>query len=66
VEPIPLLRMPSSGVLHRVALVRTKRRKTSDDGILHSHRRETLKSYESTITMVIYWPILPALDERWC
>jgi hypothetical protein len=32
--------MVSSGLLRRVALVRT------DDTILHSHRRENLKSYE--------------------
>jgi hypothetical protein len=37
--------MPSSGMFCRVALVRTKRRKIPEDGILHSRRREILKSY---------------------
>jgi hypothetical protein len=39
VKKMTFLRMPSSGILRRVALVRT-------DGILHGHRRENLKSYD--------------------
>jgi hypothetical protein len=39
--------MPSTGMLRRVALVRTTRRNIPEDGILHSHRRENLKSYIS-------------------
>jgi hypothetical protein len=46
--------MPSSGVLRRVALVREDisvliretRRQISEDGILHNHRRENLKSFK--------------------
>jgi hypothetical protein len=41
--------MVSSGMLRRVALVsvltRTTRRNIPEDTILHSHRRENLKSY---------------------
>jgi hypothetical protein len=37
--------MVSSGLLRRVALVRTTRRNNPEDTILHSHRRENLKSY---------------------
>jgi hypothetical protein len=40
--------MVSSGLLRRVALVRTARttrRNNPEDTILHSHRRENLKSY---------------------
>jgi hypothetical protein len=37
--------MVSSGLLRRVALVRTTRRNNPEDAILHSHRRENLKSY---------------------
>jgi hypothetical protein len=44
-----VLRMVSSGLLRRVALVRTdvseERRNNPEDTILHSHRRENLKSY---------------------
>jgi hypothetical protein len=32
-------------LLRRVALVRTTRRNNPEDTILHSHRRENLKSY---------------------
>jgi hypothetical protein len=32
--------------LGHMALVRATRRNIPEDGILHSHRRETLKSYE--------------------
>jgi hypothetical protein len=45
---LDLYRMPSSGMLLRVALVRTtraKQRNVPQDGIFHSHRRESLKSY---------------------
>jgi hypothetical protein len=37
--------MVSSGLLRRVALVRATRRNIPEDTILHSHRRENLKSY---------------------
>jgi hypothetical protein len=37
--------MVSSGLLRRVALVRSTRRNNPEDTILHSHRRENLKSY---------------------
>jgi hypothetical protein len=38
--------MVSSGMLRRVALVtRAMRRNNPEDTILHSHRRENLKSY---------------------
>jgi hypothetical protein len=42
--------MVSSGLLRRVALVRTTRRNNPEDTILHSHRRENLKSYTDTVT----------------
>jgi hypothetical protein len=35
----------SSGLLRRVALVRTTRRNNPENTILHSNRRENLKSY---------------------
>jgi hypothetical protein len=51
---------------------------TPEDGILHSHRLENLKSYivfliylldlggtGSTIIGAIYWPSVPTLDDRW-
>jgi hypothetical protein len=38
--------MVSSGLLRRVALVRATRRNNPEDTILHSHRRENLKSYK--------------------
>jgi hypothetical protein len=38
--------MVSSELLRRVALVRTTRRNNPEDIILHSHRRENLKSYQ--------------------
>jgi hypothetical protein len=45
--------MPSSGMLRRVALLRidggVTLRNISKDGILHSHRRENLKSYIKNI-----------------
>jgi hypothetical protein len=37
--------MLSSGMLLRVALVRTTERDIPEDGILHSHRRGNLKPY---------------------
>jgi hypothetical protein len=40
-----ILRMVSSGLLRRVVLTRATRRNSPEDGILHSHRRENLKSY---------------------
>jgi hypothetical protein len=45
--------MVSSGMLRRVALVRTTRRNIPEDTILHSHRRENLKSYRSLLLPVI-------------
>jgi hypothetical protein len=38
--------MPSSGMLRRVVLTRATRRNIAADTILHSHRRENLKSYD--------------------
>jgi hypothetical protein len=38
--------MPSSGMLHHVTLVRrATQHNLPEDGILHSHHRENLKSY---------------------
>jgi hypothetical protein len=37
--------MAFSGMLRRVAFVRTTQRNIPEDAILHSHRREILKSY---------------------
>jgi hypothetical protein len=37
--------MVSSGLLRRVGLTRATRRNNPEDTILHSHRRENLKSY---------------------
>jgi hypothetical protein len=42
-------RMVSSGMLRRVALVRTTRRNIPEDAILHSHRRENLKSFNNAL-----------------
>jgi hypothetical protein len=51
--------MVSSGLLRRVALVRTRavRRNNPEDTILHSHRRENLKSYIelSTFFKLMCW-----------
>jgi hypothetical protein len=38
--------MEPSGMLRRMALIRTTRRNIPEDAILHSHRRENLKSYQ--------------------
>jgi hypothetical protein len=54
--------MPSSGLLRRVALVRTEtfvlttvaRRNRPEDGILHSHRRENLKYYIELTGWALY------------
>jgi hypothetical protein len=46
--------MPSSGVWRR----------TPEDGILHSHRRENLKSYnDKSVLKVIHKQLLQSLDE---
>jgi hypothetical protein len=37
--------MVSSGLLSRVVVTRATRRNNPEDTILHSHRRENLKSY---------------------
>jgi hypothetical protein len=37
----------SSGLLRRVVLTRATRRNNPEDAILHSHRRENLKSYKA-------------------
>jgi hypothetical protein len=43
-------RMVSSAMLRRVALVRSAtRRNIPEDTILHSHRRENLKSYNKVM-----------------
>jgi hypothetical protein len=44
-NPLKFRRMVSSGLLRLVALVRATRRNNPEDTILHSHRRENLKSY---------------------
>jgi hypothetical protein len=71
------LRMSSSGLLRRMALVRTDvseevsafiirvtttsvltrptRRNIPEGGILHSHRRENLKSYITNILSFLFW-----------
>jgi hypothetical protein len=41
--------MVSSGLLRRVVLTRATRRNNPEDTILHSHRRENLKSYSLII-----------------
>jgi hypothetical protein len=43
--------MVSSGLLRRVVLTRATRRNNPEDTILHSHRRENLKSYEVTFNL---------------
>jgi hypothetical protein len=45
--------MVSSGLLRRVALVRTTRRNNPEDTILHSHRRENLKSYTVYVDLLM-------------
>jgi hypothetical protein len=47
--------MPSSGTLRRVALARTdvgSYKNIPEDGILHSHCRENLKSYKD---ISLFW-----------
>jgi hypothetical protein len=39
-------------MLRRVVLIRATRRNIPEDGILHSHRRENLKSY--TLDQIYY------------
>jgi hypothetical protein len=56
--------MVSSGLLRRVALVRTTRRNNPEDTILHSHRRENLKSYIIIIIIIIITG-MTALCEPW-
>jgi hypothetical protein len=41
--------MVSSGMLRRVVLTRATRRNIQEDTILHSHRRENLKSYRKKL-----------------
>jgi hypothetical protein len=55
-------RMESCGMLRRVALIRNvglykraTRRNIPEDAILHSHRRENLKSY--IIMYIFFWYI---------
>jgi hypothetical protein len=62
--------MASSGMLRPVAIVRidvseelsaegdAKRRNIPEDAILHSHRRENLRSYIITITFTFGVPLL--------
>jgi hypothetical protein len=51
-----MLRMLSSGMLRRVALVlvltRATWRNIPEDTILHSHRRENLKSYKAMLIVL--------------
>jgi hypothetical protein len=49
-------RMASSGMLRRVVLVRTTRCNIPEDGILHSHRRENLKSYKRNNNAISHDP----------
>jgi hypothetical protein len=51
-ERIGVSRMASSGMLRRVALVRTTWYNISEDAILHSHRRENLKFYIIGVSLV--------------
>jgi hypothetical protein len=41
-------------MLRRVALVRTTRRNIPEDTIIHSHRRENLKSYMEDLIMELF------------
>jgi hypothetical protein len=45
--------MVSSGMLRRVALARATQCNIPEDIILHSHRRENLKSYELSVALPI-------------
>jgi hypothetical protein len=44
--------MLSSGMLRRVVLTRATQRNIPEDNILHSHRRENLKSYNASCDLV--------------
>jgi hypothetical protein len=46
--------MVSSGMLHRVVLVRTTRCNIPEDTTLHIHRRENLKSYIMEFCLIIF------------
>jgi hypothetical protein len=66
-------RMVSSGLLRRVALVLTRatRRNNREDTILHSHRRENLKSYMKRKVWNMYfickiWGFHSGDYEEWC
>jgi hypothetical protein len=48
--------MPSSGMLRRVTLLTTTREHIPQDGILHSYRRDNLKSYKNKINSVVFNP----------
>jgi hypothetical protein len=45
--------MVSSGLLRCAVLTRATRRNNPEDTILHSHRRENLKSYKTINRLVI-------------
>jgi hypothetical protein len=52
---VTLCRMPSSGMWRHVDLVLTdvsQEHHITEDGILHSHRRENLKSYITLCTCI--------------
>jgi hypothetical protein len=63
-------RMTCYGMLRRVALVRTTRRNISEGPILHSNRRENLKSYNANhcpttctdVQQVLYLSLLSARE----
>jgi hypothetical protein len=46
-------------------LTRTTRHNIPEDAILHSHRSENLKSYESIITEGSYFPIVPTVCDNY-
>jgi hypothetical protein len=46
-------------------ITRATRRHVAEGGILHSHRHENSKSYQSTITLALDWRLGPAMDDRW-